>query len=109
MNEGKLDAVENSVSYNILQRDGKAVSKGILQKIYGIGVNERRYRHKLTKRLKERFPDQLLFLATKLNTMEIVVRRRNVSSYVLSDDASCVVVAAKCLQEDILRCCEQLL
>ena len=38
--EGKLDAVEKYVSDNILQRDGKAVSMDVLQKIYGIGVND---------------------------------------------------------------------
>ena len=30
------------------------------------------------------------------------------SSYTLSDDTSCVVEAAKCLREDILRYCEHL-
>ena len=30
------------------------------------------------------------------------------SSYTLSDDTSCVVEAAKCLRENILRYCEQL-
>ena len=30
-------------------------------------------------------------------------------SYVLPDDTSCAVEAAKCLREDILRYCEQLL
>ena len=68
----------------------------------------RRYRHKLKKKLNERFPDQLLFLTAKLNTAEIVTSPKNVSSYVLSDDTSCVVEAAKCLREDILRYCEQL-
>ena len=47
----KLDAVEKHVSDNILQREGKAVSMDVLQKIYGIGMNDRRYRHKLKFRL----------------------------------------------------------
>ena len=59
--EGKRDAVEKYVSDNILQRDGKAVSMDVLQKKYEIGVNDRRYRHKLKKKLKERFPNQLFF------------------------------------------------
>ena len=71
-------------------------------------MRNRRYRHKLKKKLKEPFPDQLSFLTTKLNTVEIVVRAKYVSSCVLSDDMSCFVEAAKCLQEDILRYCEQL-
>ena len=79
--ERKLDAVEKYVSGNILERDGKAVSMDILQKVYGIGVNDRRYRHKLKKKLKERFPDQFLFLTTKLNTAEIVVSAKKVSSW----------------------------
>ena len=48
--EGKLDAVEKYVSDNILQPDGKAVSMDVLQKIYGIGMNDRHYRHKLGKK-----------------------------------------------------------
>ena len=59
--EGKRDAVEKYVSDNILQWDGKAVSMDVLQKKYEIGVNDRRYRHKLKKKLKERFPNQLFF------------------------------------------------
>ena len=106
--EGKLDTVEKYVSDNILQRDGKAVSMDVLQKSYGIGMNDRRYRHKLKRKVKERFPHQLLFLTTKLNTAEIVVSAKNVSSYVLSDDKSCADEAAKCLGEDILRYCETL-
>ena len=58
--EGKLDAVEKYVSDNILQRDRKAVSMDVLQKIYGIGMNDKQYRHKLDKKLKERFPHLLL-------------------------------------------------
>ena len=71
-------------------------------------MNDTRYRHKLKKKLKERFPHQLLFLITKINTAEIVASAKNVSSYVLSDDKSCVVEAAKCLREDILHYCEKL-
>ena len=108
VNERKLDAVEKYVSDNILQRDGKAISMDDLKKNYRIVMNDRRYRHKLKKKLNERFPDQLLFLTTKLNTAEIVTSPKNVSYYVLSDDTSCVVEAAKCLREDILRYCEQL-
>ena len=52
----------------------------VLQKIYGIGVNDRRSRHKLKKKLKERFPHQLLFLTIKRNTAEIVVSTKNVFS-----------------------------
>ena len=44
-------------------------------------MNDRRSRHKLKKKLKERFPHQLLFLATKLNTAEIVVSAK----YILSE------------------------
>ena len=71
-------------------------------------MNDTRYRHKLKKKLKERFPHQLMFLITKFNTAEIVVTVKNVSFYVLSDDKSYVVEAAKCLQEDILHCREKL-
>ena len=53
----------------------------VLQKIYRIVMNDRRSRHKLKKKLKERFPHQLLFLATKLNTAEIVVSAK----YILSE------------------------
>ena len=71
-------------------------------------MNDRRYRHKFKKKLKERFPHQLLFLITKLNTAEIAVSAKNVSSYVLSDDKNCVAEAAKCLREDILHYCGKL-
>ena len=53
------------------------------------------------KKLKERFPDQLLFVATKLDTTETAVSTKNVSSYVLAEDTSCVVEAGNCLREDI--------
>ena len=79
----------------------------VLQKVCGIGINDRRYRHKLKRKLKERFPHRLLFLITKLNTAEIVVSAKNVSSYVLSDDKNCVVETGKCLREDILHYCEK--
>ena len=71
-------------------------------------MNDKQYRHKLKKKLKEWFPHQLLFLITKLNTAEIVVSAKNVSSYVLSDDKSCAVEAEKRLQEDILNYCKKL-
>ena len=54
----------------------------VLQKIYGIGMNDRLYRHKLKKNLKKPLPDQLLFLTTKFNTAEIVVSAKNVSSFI---------------------------
>ena len=54
----------------------------VLQKIYGIGMNDRLYRHKLKKKLKKPLPDQLLFLTTKFNTAEIVVSAKNVSSFI---------------------------
>ena len=54
----------------------------VLQKIYGIGMNDRRYRRKLKKKLKKPFPDQLLFLTTKFNTAEIVLSAKNVSSFI---------------------------
>ena len=60
-------------------------------------MNDRRFRHKLKKKLKERFPDELLFLTTKLNTADTVVSAKNASSYVLLDDTSCVVEAANTL------------
>ena len=50
----------------------------------------------------------MLFLTIKLNTVETVVSAENLSSYVLSNDTSCVVEAGKCLREDILHYCEQL-
>ena len=53
----------------------------VLQKIYGIVMNDRRSRHKLKKKLKKRFPHQVLFLTTKLNTAEIVVSAK----YILSE------------------------
>ena len=75
MNEkGELVAVEKYLSDNILQLSGKAVSIGILQKI---DMTDRRCRYKLKKKL---FPGRLLFLSTKLNTTEIVVSAKNVSS-----------------------------
>lgn len=67
------------------------------KKKYGIGMNDRRFRHKLKKKPKERFPDELLFLTTKLNTADTVVSAKNASSYVLLDDTSCVVEAANTL------------
>ena len=54
----------------------------VLQKIYGIGMNDRRYRRKLKNKLKKPFPDQLLFLTTKFNTAEIVLSAKNVSSFI---------------------------
>ena len=54
----------------------------VLQKIYGIGMNDRLYRHKLKKKLKKPLLDQLLFLTTKFNTAEIVVSAKNVSSFI---------------------------
>ena len=54
----------------------------VLQKIYGIGMNDRRYRRKLKKKFKKPFPDQLLFLTTKFNTAEIVLSAKNVSSFI---------------------------
>ena len=60
-------------------------------------MNDRQYQHKLDK----------LLLTTKLNTAEILVNAKNVS-YVLSDETSCVVEVAKCLERDFLRYCEQL-
>ena len=72
-------------------------------------MNNRRYRHKLKKKRKERFSDQLLFLTTKLNTAEIAVSAINMSSYVLPDDTSCVAETARCLREDVLRYHELLL
>ena len=104
--EGKLDAVEKYVSDNILQPDGKAVSMDVLQKIYGIGMNDRHYRHKLGKKTQGTVSTSTVVLNN--NTAEVVVSAKNVSSYVLSDDKSCVVEAAKCLREDILRYCERL-
>ena len=75
---------------------GSAVSMDALQKIYGIGINDWRYRYKLKKKPMEWFPNKLLFLTTKRNTTEILVSAKDVS-YVLSDDTSCVVEFAKCL------------
>ena len=54
----------------------------VLQKIYGIGMNDRRYRQKLKKKLKKPLPDPLLFLTTKFNTAEIVVSAKKVSSFI---------------------------
>ena len=54
----------------------------VFQKIYGIGMNDRQYRHKLKKKLKKPFPDQLLFLTTKFNTAKIVVSAKKVSSFI---------------------------
>ena len=49
----------------------------------------------------------MLLLTTKIYTAETVVSAKNVSSYVLTGDTSCVVETGKCLREDILGCCEQ--
>ena len=85
---------------------GSAVSLDALQKIYGIGINDWRYRYKLKKKPMEWFPNKLLFLTTKRNTTEILVSAKDVSSYVLSDDTSCVVEFAKCLHTNFLQCQE---
>ena len=73
------------------------------QKIYRINTNGRRYQQKLKKKLKEWFPDQLLFLTAKPNTAEIAASVKNAFYQMIP-----VAETAKCLQEDISRYCEQL-
>ena len=64
----------------------------VLRKIHETDINDRQNQHNLKKKLKERFPDLLLFLTAKTDTAETVVTK-NVSSYVFTDNTSCVIEA----------------
>ena len=46
----------------------------VLQEIYGAGMQDKRYREKLKKGIEERFSDQLIFVAAKINNPEVVIR-----------------------------------
>ena len=76
---------------------GKAVSMFVLRKIHETDINDRQNQHNLKKKLKEWFPDLLLFLTTKTDTAETVVIAKNVSSYVFTDNKSCVIETGEML------------
>ena len=65
----------------------------VLRKIHETDINDRQNQHNLKKKLKERFPDLLLFLTAKTDAAETVVITKNVSSYVFTDNTGCVIEA----------------
>ena len=54
----------------------KAVSKNVLQEIYGIGMGDKIYQGKLQKRIEEQFRDQLIFVTAKVNNPKVVINNQ---------------------------------
>lgn len=106
--KGDFEAVQQYIKENILRVESKTVSMDVLQKMYGIGMNDTRYRNKLKNKIWETFPCQLLFLTTKLKTAEVVLSAKNAGSYTLPNKEASINSAAESLREDIIKYSKEL-
>ena len=70
--KGNFDAVKEYILKHILLEE-KAVSMNVLQEIYGVGMEEKRYQGKLKKGIEDQFSDQLIFITAKINNPEVVI------------------------------------
>ena len=69
---GNISAVETFIRENVLALN-QVVSMGALHMLYGLNVSDTRYRSKLKKVIKDKFPDQLSFISFHHNKPEVVM------------------------------------
>ena len=70
--KGDFNTAKEYILKHILLEE-KAVSMNVLQEIYGVGMEEKRYQGKLKKGIEDQFSDQLIFITAKINNPEVVI------------------------------------
>ena len=104
---GNFAAVQAFVENEII-KDGKAVSMKILQSVYGL-KDDRRYRHKLKKRLQNEYPN-LIFVQPNGKYAEVVFSQDILTERLRPefDPITNIRTVAEQLKSDILDYCSRL-
>jgi len=98
---GDFETVKEYIQNEVLLH-GKAVAMKYLHQLYGLSVDDSRYRNKLKERIKTLFGDELLFLIPSIGKGEIVVAMNCLDGKSVSDD-DVIVNAAKMIRNEISR------
>ena len=101
---GDFDKVTEYINYEVLSA-GKAVSIKSLHKLYGLNVDDTRYRSKLKQRLLKHFGDQIVFLTPtqQERACEIVVPKACLGNHVYHSKESVILDATKILCDEIIE------
>lgn len=106
--KGNFEAVRHYITENVLRAESKAVLMEVLQKLYGIGMNDTRYRNKLKNKIQEIFQDHLLFLTVKSNTAEFVTGAKYAGYNTLPNNKASIISVSQSLREDIMNYSKEL-
>ena len=100
---GNFDKVIDFIRYEVLSA-GKAVSVKSLHKLYGLNVDDTRYRSKLKQKLLKHFGNQIVFLAPTQyeRTCEIIVPKACLSNDVYYSKEKVILDAANILRNEII-------
>ena len=99
--KGDFEAVKQLISKEIMTLD-KAVSMKNIHKVYGLCVDDTRYRSKLKQRIISHFKNELLFLTPSNRKEEIVVSASCFDGKSFREE-DIITEAARIIRDDILR------
>ena len=103
------ESVKNYVDEHIFGNK-TAVLMGVLNSLYGLRINDSRYRHKLKQRSMKDFPERFLFiLAGKKSPESVFDHSLSLSESNFKDKNGSIMKAAEYLREEILESCNGLI
>lgn len=99
--KGDFEKVEKFVLNEIIG-NGRAVSMKELHSLYGLSVDDTRYRSKLKKKLESKFPNDICFLSPKsMKSAEYVANKATILEDAHGSRDESIRIVANYLREDI--------
>lgn len=99
---GNFEAVIDCIEKRVLSQN-QAVSMSLIHEIYGIHIQDTRYRNKLKSRIQSYFPEKLFFVSVSKTIPEVVISKDGINSHTLLNNPDIIIKeAAELLRSDIL-------